>query len=250
MVRRGHAAPRRSAELAHRGGPDEARRARPSRHGQGLRGLRGRRAPAPVVPRQPVAAPSGQADLRGAAGLEHRPDCRDRGRSTFRPRPAPTLPFSSARSACRSTSSVSVPAATSTCRCSARRPPNHARLRRRWGRPGARPGRRARAVRGGRGDAGQSWNPRLDGDRSEEIDADLFVIGPEAPLVAGLADRLRGRGPARLRTGGRRRPPRGIEGVDEGCGRRGGRSHRGPRRLRARSVLPSSSSEDCPGRTW
>jgi phosphoribosylamine--glycine ligase len=29
---------------------------------------------------------------------------------------------------------------------------------------------------------------------AEEIDADLFVIGPEAPLVDGLADRLRGRG--------------------------------------------------------
>jgi phosphoribosylamine---glycine ligase len=30
----------------------------------------------------------------------------------------------------------------------------------------------------------------------EEIDADLFVIGPEAPLVDGLADRLRARGAA------------------------------------------------------
>ena len=29
---------------------------------------------------------------------------------------------------------------------------------------------------------------------AEEIDADLFVIGPEAPLVDGLADRLRGAG--------------------------------------------------------
>src|SRR5579863_4132735 len=28
----------------------------------------------------------------------------------------------------------------------------------------------------------------------EEIDAELFVIGPEAPLVDGLADRLRARG--------------------------------------------------------
>ena len=28
----------------------------------------------------------------------------------------------------------------------------------------------------------------------EEVDADLFVIGSEAPLVDGLADRLRARG--------------------------------------------------------
>ncbi|HXY28228.1 MAG TPA: phosphoribosylamine--glycine ligase, partial [Acidimicrobiales bacterium] len=30
----------------------------------------------------------------------------------------------------------------------------------------------------------------------EEVEADLYVIGPEAPLVAGLADRLRAEGKA------------------------------------------------------
>ena len=35
----------------------------------------------------------------------------------------------------------------------------------------------------------------------EEIDADLYVIGPEAPLVAGLADTLRAQGRAVLGPG-------------------------------------------------
>ena len=34
-------------------------------------------------------------------------------------------------------------------------------------------------------------------DPVEEIAADLYVIGPEAPLVAGLADRLRAAGHGR-----------------------------------------------------
>lgn len=40
-------------------------------------------------------------------------------------------------------------------------------------------------------------NPGIPGSvdtPAEEVDADLFVIGPEAPLVAGLADRLRAQG--------------------------------------------------------
>ena len=40
-------------------------------------------------------------------------------------------------------------------------------------------------------------NPGIPGSTSqppEEVDADLFVVGPEAPLVDGLADRLRARG--------------------------------------------------------
>ena len=36
--------------------------------------------------------------------------------------------------------------------------------------------------------------PGLDGDAPERVDADLFVIGPEQPLVDGLADRLRAAG--------------------------------------------------------
>ena len=35
----------------------------------------------------------------------------------------------------------------------------------------------------------------------EEVEADLYVVGPEAPLVAGLADRLRGTGRAVLGPG-------------------------------------------------
>src|SRR3989442_4334285 len=40
-------------------------------------------------------------------------------------------------------------------------------------------------------------NPGIPGSVAmppEEVEADLFVVGPEAPLVDGLADRLRARG--------------------------------------------------------
>lgn len=47
---------------------------------------------------------------------------------------------------------------------------------------------------------GRAWSATASGtlsfavDAAESLDADLVVIGPEAPLVAGLADRLRARG--------------------------------------------------------
>ena len=55
----------------------------------------------------------------------------------------------------------------------------------------------------------------------EEIEADLYVIGPEAPLVDGLADRLRAAGQAGLRPRRRRRPARGVQGLHEGGAGRG-----------------------------
>ena len=69
-----------------------------------------------------------------------------------------------------------------------------------------------------------------------ELDADLFVIGPEGPLVDGLADRLRAQGKLVFGPGRRRRPPRGLEGLDEGGARRRRRAHR-------RATAPSTELE-------
>ena len=67
-------------------------------------------------------------------------------------------------------------------------------------------------------------NPGIPGSVAvppEEVDADLFVVGPEAPLVDGLADRAAGCRATRVRPGRRRGPAGGIQGVDEGpAGRR------------------------------
>ena len=43
-------------------------------------------------------------------------------------------------------------------------------------------------------DGGPAHRVRVTGAPPEEVDADLFVVGPEAPLVDGLADRLRSAG--------------------------------------------------------
>ena len=62
-------------------------------------------------------------------------------------------------------------------------------LRRRIGRARARARRRARPHGRGRGHAGQPGHPRFGRHaRRSELDADLFVVGPEEPLVDGLAD--------------------------------------------------------------
>ena len=45
----------------------------------------------------------------------------------------------------------------------------------------------------------------------EEIDADLFVVGPEVPLVDGLADRLRAQGKLVFGPGARRRALEGSK---------------------------------------
>ena len=60
----------------------------------------------------------------------------------------------------------------------------------------------------------------------EEIDADLFVIGPEQPLVDGLADRLRARGKLVFGPGADGARLEGLEGVDEGGARGSGRADR------------------------
>ena len=72
---------------------------------------------------------------------------------------------------------------------------------------------------------------------------DLVVVGPEAPLVAGVADAVRGPRDRGVRTVGRRRPAGGVEGVRQGGHGRGGcpdraglRVHRRPRRPRRRST--------------
>ena len=51
--------------------------------------------------------------------------------------------------------------------------------------------------------------------RAEGVD--LVVVGPEAPLVAGLADALEAAGHRGLRAGGRGRAAGGLEGPREGA---------------------------------
>src|SRR5581483_4973136 len=183
LVRRRDAPPRRAPQLADRGRAHQARRARPLRHGEGVRGLRGRRHALRARALSPVGAAQGQARVRRAPGLEDRAVEGDDGR-----RP---------------------PAGGSRLHRLPRSAGRRAReLRRRRARPRPnRPPRRLMRVcvvgSGGREHAlahvlartadvvVTPGNPGIPGSTAtpaEEIEADLYVIGPEAPLVEVLAD--------------------------------------------------------------
>ena len=71
---------------------------------------------------------------------------------------------------------------------------------------------------------------------ARDAGVDLVVVGPEAPLVAGLADALAARGRALLRPGRRRRAAGGLQGVRQGDHGGGRRADRGAPRRRARST--------------
>ena len=80
------------------------------------------------------------------------------------------------------------------------------------------------------GNPGMADPIRVTAQPVEEIEADLVVIGPEAPLVDGLADRLRADGRAVMGPGADGCALGGIEGLHEGDAGGGGRAH-GPLRL-------------------
>ena len=178
-----------------RGGPDQARRPRHLRVGQGVRRLRGRRHPlhAPAVP--PVDLPQGEAGLRGAAGVADRPQRGHRARRHAAGGPGLRgLPVRADRRA---------------------RPPGRRRTGPRADRFLRHRVRVCIVGSGGRehtlahvlartadvvvtpGNPGMAPPITVAEDQSvEDIAADLYVIGPEAPLVAGLADTLRAQGRA------------------------------------------------------
>ena len=83
-------------------------------------------------------------------------------------------------------------------------------------------------------------------DLAERLAVDLVVVGPEAPLVAGVADAVTGARHRLLRSVARGRPARGVQGVRQGGhGRR--RRARPPRRTSARHAAEIEAALDAFG---
>ena len=83
----------------------------------------------------------------------------------------------------------------------------------------------------------------------EEIEADLYVVGPEAPLVAGLADRLRAEGKAVMGPGADGALLEGSKAFMKEVLERGRRPDGALRRpsTRSRPGRPRPTSRRCPG---
>ena len=217
MVRRGHDAPGGAAQLAVRGGPDQARRARHLRHGQGVRGLRGQRRALHPSALPPVGLPPGHPGLRGAARVEdrHLGGHRDRRPAPGRPR-LRALPGRADRRP-RSGWSGWARAATSSSASP------HDRGRPRWrtvcvvgsGGPRARPGRGPRPHRRRGGDPGQPRDRRHDPRGPHHHQRDHPARGDRRRPV-----RHRPRGPAGRRAG---RPAAGAGRLVFGPGADGAR---------------------------
>jgi phosphoribosylamine---glycine ligase len=83
---------------------------------------------------------------------------------------------------------------------------------------------------------------------AEENAIDFVIVGPEAPLAAGVSDRLRETGASRLRTEPRGGAARGLEGLHQGDLRRGRRADGGLgavlRRRRREGACPGEGRAD------
>ena len=86
-------------------------------------------------------------------------------------------------------------------------------------------------------------------DLAESLGADLVVVGPEAPLVAGVADDVTARGHRLLRAVPCGRAARGLEGVRQGRDGRGRRADRRGPGLRAPPTRPRPPSTSSARRT-
>ncbi len=235
LVRRVPRSVRRARERPHRAVRDEARRALGSGDREDLHGVPrlrpGVRRHAPA----PVGVPRRRAHLRGARGLARGDRRLPHLRGSARSRPRRTC--AAWRSSWASRSPWSPWGRRGNRACPphegpgrrGRRPRARARVGPRPERP-----RRARCSRR-RATPGSRALARCEAVAADDVDGivglaeregvDLVVVGPEAPLVAGLADALRARRACRLRSGCGRRADRGFQGVGQATHGRGGDPH-------------------------